>query len=61
MICPKCGAQLPDDSVFCATCGANLSETPAPEVQNVPVQNVNTEPAPAALLEVNTEKTSAQY
>ncbi|MBE6720290.1 MAG: zinc ribbon domain-containing protein [Ruminococcaceae bacterium] len=47
MICPKCGAQLPDDSVFCATCGANLSETPAPEVQNVPVQNVNTEPAPA--------------
>jgi Double zinc ribbon len=24
MFCPKCGAQLPDDSVFCMKCGANV-------------------------------------
>lgn len=25
MICPKCGANLPDDSVFCAQCGYSLN------------------------------------
>ena len=25
MYCPKCGAQLPDDAVFCMKCGTNLA------------------------------------
>ena len=25
--CFKCGAQLPDDSVFCSTCGANVADS----------------------------------
>jgi len=27
MFCPKCGAQIPDDSEFCSKCGAALKIT----------------------------------
>lgn len=30
MFCPKCGNQLPDDAVFCASCGANVTGEPEP-------------------------------
>ena len=29
MFCRYCGTQVPDDSVFCASCGKNLGVTPA--------------------------------
>lgn len=29
MTCPKCGAQLPDDAVFCAQCGATTQNSQA--------------------------------
>ena len=29
MFCPNCGNQIPDDSKFCGSCGANLSEVTA--------------------------------
>lgn len=28
MVCNKCGAQLPDDAVFCNNCGANVQQQP---------------------------------
>ena len=30
MFCPKCGAQLPDGSRFCASCGSQIGGAPAP-------------------------------
>lgn len=31
MLCPKCGAEIPDDSVQCSSCGGKISgEAPAP-------------------------------
>ncbi|MBE6560483.1 MAG: zinc ribbon domain-containing protein [Ruminococcaceae bacterium] len=35
--CPRCGRELPADSVFCGECGANLSG--APETFTVPPQS----------------------
>ena len=29
MFCPKCGANIPDDSDFCEACGAKVNEEPA--------------------------------
>jgi predicted nucleic acid-binding Zn ribbon protein len=41
MLCPKCGAWMSDDSVFCSKCGESLSgeqrETP-PTVELAPIQ-----------------------
>ena len=31
MYCPTCGAQIPDDSVFCRNCGAPIPQRRAPE------------------------------
>ncbi len=43
MFCFQCGAQLPDDSVFCPHCGQSLAMPPqSPQ----PQQPVNQEPAP---------------
>ncbi|MDR1408802.1 MAG: zinc-ribbon domain-containing protein [Oscillospiraceae bacterium] len=28
MYCPNCGAQSPDNSVFCLSCGAQLTAAP---------------------------------
>jgi len=33
MFCPKCGAQIPDDSEFCSKCGAALKVTQQAGVQ----------------------------
>ena len=32
MFCPKCGAQLPDGSVFCSACGAQIAQQAAQQV-----------------------------
>jgi ribosomal protein L32 len=39
--CPNCGAELPDDAVFCDQCGASLGSSGAPAVAAAP--------APAAM------------
>ena len=46
MFCSKCGAQNPDDSKFCSSCGAPLALAAAPEA------------APAAAAVVAAERTS---
>lgn len=43
MICPKCGATLPDDTLFCAQCGASMQAQPdqmsgAQQPPNIPPQ-----------------------
>jgi DNA-directed RNA polymerase subunit RPC12/RpoP len=40
MICPTCGAQLPDDASFCYKCGTRISST-APEGQGVSGGNIS--------------------
>ncbi len=42
MFCPNCGAQLPDGSKFCGSCGAKLNTT----VQREPVKEVMAEREP---------------
>lgn len=37
LYCPKCGAQLPDDAVFCIKCGTRISASPAPQAPSTPV------------------------
>ena len=36
MFCPNCGNQIPDDSVFCENCGANLAAAQQPSYQQQP-------------------------
>ena len=38
MCCPNCGAQLPDGSVFCSACGAQLAQQAAQQVDAVAQQ-----------------------
>lgn len=46
MKCPKCGAEMPNDSVFCAQCGASTAEpTMANNPQQVPPQYAYSAPA----------------
>ncbi len=33
-ICANCGAQIPDDAVFCNNCGSSLSDSSAPQQGN---------------------------
>ena len=33
MICPNCGTQLPDDAVFCGSCGSRIAAAPGPTPQ----------------------------
>ena len=40
MFCPKCGAQNPDGSPFCASCGAQLGQ-PQPQPMQQPQMNQN--------------------
>ncbi|MBO4477550.1 MAG: zinc ribbon domain-containing protein [Lachnospiraceae bacterium] len=35
MFCPKCGAQLPDGSVFCSACGAQIAQQANPVAEPV--------------------------
>ncbi|MEM3956944.1 MAG: zinc-ribbon domain-containing protein [Thermoproteota archaeon] len=37
LYCPKCGAQLPDDAIFCMKCGVRISASPAPQAPLTPV------------------------
>lgn len=48
MFCTKCGKRIPDDSVFCPFCGANVSdaEQSAPDETRVMDSNL-TQPAPS--------------
>jgi len=40
MFCRKCGAQIPDMSKFCSTCGAPAIKVPTPEtIVNEPINN----------------------
>ena len=41
MFCPKCGAQLPEDSKFCPVCGAAVSETEAPKTTEAPKETAS--------------------
>lgn len=41
MICPKCSANIPDDSVTCAYCGSPVAA--APEIVEAPVAKVGRE------------------
>lgn len=40
MLCPNCGSQIPDDSVFCSECGASITQKQAavnmPPVRQAP-------------------------
>ena len=38
MYCPKCGAQIPDDSAFCSSCGAPVSGGSPVEKKTAPVK-----------------------
>ena len=40
MLCPKCGAQLPDDATFCYKCGTRVTQAPAQEQPSKPSQNI---------------------
>jgi len=40
LICPKCGAQLPDDATFCYKCGTKVGQSPPQEQPAKPSQNV---------------------
>ena len=33
MFCFKCGAQIPDESVFCSKCGTKVQASPEPVAQ----------------------------
>jgi len=47
MFCPNCGAQLPDGSVFCSSCGANIGAQTAQPI-NAAVAPVAQSAAPVA-------------
>lgn len=42
MFCPKCGAQLPDGSVFCSACGAQIAQQAAQQVNQAVDQAAST-------------------
>ncbi len=42
MFCRKCGAEIPNDSVFCIRCGEHLGYQSSSESFNEPVNVVNT-------------------
>ena len=46
MKCPKCNADLPDDSNFCTQCGATLATAEAQAAQEVPAQPQAAPPPP---------------
>lgn len=43
MICPKCGAQLPDDAKFCGGCGYNVTAAETNPAQQQTVAETNTD------------------
>lgn len=51
MLCPKCGALIADDSVFCSKCGIALKKTATEVLQPLPVE---TAPVPAQPVQTST-------
>ena len=57
MFCKKCGAQIPDESKFCTTCGAEITSKAAPtEAVEAPTEAVE---APVEVVETPKEETEA--
>lgn len=48
MYCPKCGTQLPDDSAFCSSCGAQIGAPAAPGPSGASAAAANAAAAAAA-------------
>lgn len=46
MFCQNCGTKLPDDSVFCPSCGNRVKAAPAPEVRSAVTRNIREEAPP---------------
>lgn len=51
MFCPKCGAEIPDDSVQCSSCGAKISgESASPGAASMFTMLIKADPAGALTL-----------
>ena len=59
MICPKCGANLPDGTKFCGTCGSPLEQTPNVSQTPDPNAYVSQQPDPNAY--VSQQPVNQQY
>ena len=46
MFCPKCGANLPENSTFCSACGAQIAATTQPQPQAQPQPQVQPQAQP---------------
>ena len=52
MKCPKCGAQIPEDSMFCSKCGAIIEQTEQMNDVDTYVEYTLKDPVVAALLAI---------
>ena len=51
MFCPNCGTNLPDDALFCASCGNRVAETLAAPAQEAPAALAQEVPVAPAYVE----------